>query len=80
VFRGFWRGLKANSFVWDAGIVICCSTKTLVSLNVRLNEALTAVYKLSNDVIQQLLDRIRPRATTMHAMVESVALLDMLLR
>ncbi|KAJ8571458.1 hypothetical protein ON010_g5378 [Phytophthora cinnamomi] len=59
--------------------VICCSTKTLVSLNVRLNEALTAVYKLSNDVIQQLLDKIRPRASTMHAMVESVALLDMLL-
>ncbi|KAE8997285.1 hypothetical protein PR001_g19627 [Phytophthora rubi] len=59
--------------------VICCSTKALVSLNVRLNEALTAVYKLSNDVIQQLLDKIRPRASTMHAMVESVALLDMLL-
>ncbi|KAL3667975.1 hypothetical protein V7S43_006852 [Phytophthora oleae] len=59
--------------------VICCSTKTLVSLNLRLNEALTAVYKLSNDVIQQLLDKIRPRATTMHAMVESVALLDMLI-
>ncbi|KAE9310301.1 hypothetical protein PR003_g20301 [Phytophthora rubi] len=59
--------------------VICCSTKALVSLNVRLNEALTAVYKLSNDVIQQLLDKIRPRASTMHAMVVSVALLDMLL-
>ncbi|KAG3164895.1 DNA mismatch repair protein [Phytophthora idaei] len=59
--------------------VICCSTKPLVSLNVRLNEALTAVYKLSNDVIQQLLDKIRPRASTMHAMVESIALLDMLL-
>ncbi|CAI5738619.1 unnamed protein product [Hyaloperonospora brassicae] len=59
--------------------VICCSTKPLVSLNVRLNEALTAVYKLSNDVIQQLLDKIRPRSSAMHAMVESVALLDMLL-
>ncbi|ETL96185.1 hypothetical protein L917_06196 [Phytophthora nicotianae] len=59
--------------------VICCSTKALVSLNVRLKEALTAVYKLSNDVIQQLLDKIRPRASTMHAMVESIALLDMLL-
>ncbi|KAK1939219.1 DNA mismatch repair protein MSH4 [Phytophthora citrophthora] len=60
--------------------VICCSTKTLVCLNLRLNEALVAVYKLSNEVIQQLLDKIRPRATTMHAMVESVALLDMLIR
>ncbi|KUF80020.1 MutS protein 4 [Phytophthora nicotianae] len=59
--------------------MICCSTKALVSLNVRLKEALTAVYKLSNDVIQQLLDKIRPRASTMHAMVESIALLDMLL-
>ncbi|CAI5704240.1 unnamed protein product [Peronospora effusa] len=59
--------------------VICCSTKPLASLNVRLNEALTAVYKLSNDVIQQLLDKIRPRSSTMHAMVESIALLDMLL-
>lgn len=61
-------------------IVICCSTKALVSLNVRLKEALTAVYKLSNDVVQQLLDKIRPRASTMHAMVESIAVLDMLLR
>ncbi|KAI9921240.1 hypothetical protein PsorP6_002121 [Peronosclerospora sorghi] len=59
--------------------VICCSTKPLVSLNVRLNEALAAVYKLSNDVIQHLLDKIRPRSSTMHVMVESVALLDMLL-
>ncbi|CEG46488.1 dna mismatch repair protein [Plasmopara halstedii] len=59
--------------------VICCSTKVLVSLNVRLTEAVTAVYKLSNDVIQQLLDKIRPRASAMHAMVESIALLDMLL-
>ncbi|KAI9997223.1 hypothetical protein PInf_000659 [Phytophthora infestans] len=62
-----------------AKTVICCSTRALVSLNVRLNEALTAVYKLSNDVIQQLLDKVRPRASTMHAMVESIALLDMLL-
>jgi DNA mismatch repair ATPase MutS len=52
----------------------------LISLNQRLSEALTAVYKLSNEVIQELLQRIRPHATALYAMVESIALLDMLLR
>lgn len=61
-------------------IAITCSTKELNSLNSRLKEALVAVYKLSNSVIQQLLDRVRPYASSLYAMVESVALLDMLLR
>ncbi|KAF1783540.1 P-loop containing nucleoside triphosphate hydrolase [Phytophthora cactorum] len=69
-----------HTYKENLGIPIRLNYTPLVSLNVRLNEALTAVYKLSNDVIQQLLDKIRPRASTMHAMVESIALLDMLLR
>ncbi|TMW68241.1 hypothetical protein Poli38472_005709 [Pythium oligandrum] len=58
---------------------IYCSTKELKSLNGRLEEALMAVYKLSNNVIQNLLNKIRPRATVLYAMVEGIALLDMLL-
>ncbi|CAH0476362.1 unnamed protein product [Peronospora belbahrii] len=85
--RGYHLAVPANtkdlpaSFIERVTMktVICCSTRPLASLNARLNEALTAVYKLSNDVIQQLLDKIRPRSSTMHAMVESIALLDMLL-
>ncbi|TDH71029.1 uncharacterized protein CCR75_002400 [Bremia lactucae] len=86
--RGYHLSLPANTRDLPASFiervtsktVICCSTKALISLNVRLNEAVTAVYKLSSGVIQQLLDRIRPQSSTMHAMVESIALLDMLLR
>jgi DNA mismatch repair ATPase MutS len=61
-------------------VVMSCSTKELNSLNARLNESLTAVYKLSNGVIQTLLNKIRPQATVLYTMVETIALLDMLLR
>lgn len=52
----------------------------LISLNLRLNESLTAIYKLSNGVIQDLLQKIRPHANALYMMVESIAMLDMLLR
>lgn len=58
---------------------LACSTKELQSLNSRLAESLTAVYKLSNGVIQSLLDKIRPHASALYTMVETIALLDMLL-
>lgn len=59
---------------------LSCSSRPLVSLNMRLNEALVAIYKLSNGVVQGLLQTVRPQASALYAMVDSIALLDMLLR
>ncbi|DBA03394.1 TPA: LOW QUALITY PROTEIN: hypothetical protein N0F65_002802 [Lagenidium giganteum] len=57
-----------------------CTTRDLKSCNSRLRESLAAIYKLSTKTIQDLLDKVRTHATAMYAMMETIALLDMILR
>ena len=61
-------------------LACACTTKEFSSLNSRAKECLSDIYKLSYGVIQSLLADIRPYVSSLYAMVESIALLDMLLR
>ncbi|KDO34635.1 hypothetical protein SPRG_00697 [Saprolegnia parasitica CBS 223.65] len=69
-----------NSVVLIAIVALACTTKDISSLNSRTKECMNDIYQLSYGVINALLDEIRPFVCNLYAMVESVALLDMLLR
>ncbi|EQC41619.1 hypothetical protein, variant [Saprolegnia diclina VS20] len=58
---------------------LACTTKDISSLNSRTKECMNDIYQLSYGVINALMDEIRPFVCHLYAMVESVALLDMLL-
>lgn len=54
------------------------TTLDLLKLNERLQEALTEIYLLSDDVVQELMADIRNKVAVLYKISESVALLDML--
>ncbi|KAG3183172.1 DNA mismatch repair protein [Phytophthora cactorum] len=66
--RGYHLVVPVNTKDLPAGFIERVATKTVICCSTRPLVSLN-----------QLLDKIRPRASTMHAMVESIALLDMLL-
>ncbi|OQR80912.1 mutS-like protein [Achlya hypogyna] len=59
---------------------VACTTKDISSLNLRSKECLNEIYQLSYGVVHQLLDEIRPFVRRLYAMVESISMLDMILR
>eukprot|EP00753_Platysulcus_tardus_P020846 PLAT8434.1.p1 GENE.PLAT8434.1~~PLAT8434.1.p1 ORF type:complete len:508 (+),score=190.01 PLAT8434.1:135-1526(+) len=58
---------------------IAVSTQDLISLNDRSVEALTEIYVMTISVLQSLQERLRAHLPALHALVDGVALLDMLL-
>ncbi|KAG5192158.1 muts protein 4 [Tribonema minus] len=57
---------------------ISCTTEQVASLSDRANEALGEALLLTNQVIQDLMETVRRHMESLFAVVESVALLDML--
>ena len=72
--------LLAQRYYSFCNLAIGCTTKELKCLNIRLQECLREIYMLSNKVLQESLDEIRPSMSKLHSVAESIAILDMILR
>ncbi|KAJ2991040.1 hypothetical protein NUW58_g2667 [Xylaria curta] len=86
--RKFWLRLEKNEFedrqlpdVFINRVVrnrwIECQTLTLVQLNNRINDSQNEAVMLSDNVIQQLLEKIREYVPNLFRVCEGIALLDM---
>jgi DNA mismatch repair protein MSH4 len=57
---------------------ISCTTLVLMSMSDRANEAITDSLRITHSLLQGILAKVRENAETLFAMVDAVALLDML--